>query len=68
MPRDVAASGTRIIVSTTPGTKLGSMRGRPMPSIRDEIPVAWWASPDAQPGANEEFSGSTTASRVSWRR
>ncbi len=64
----LAASGTRIIRSTTPGTKLGSTRGRPMPSIRDDTPVVWSAAPVAHPVRNAEFSGSTTASRVPCRR
>lgn len=54
-----AASGTWIIVSMTVETKDGSILGRPMPSIRDPVPVRL-ASPLAQP-AYAEPSGSTTA-------
>lgn len=43
-----AASGTWIIVSMTVETKDGSILGRPMPSIRDPVPVRL-ASPLAQP-------------------
>ena len=35
----LAASGTGSMSSITPATKLASIRGRPMPSIRDGIPV-----------------------------
>ena len=35
-----AASGIFIMRSIAVGTKLGSIRGRPIPSIRDGIPVA----------------------------
>ena len=35
-----AASGTRNISSMISGTNDGSTRGRPMPSIRDGMPVA----------------------------
>ena len=40
-----AASGTRIIRSTTDGRNDGSIRGRPMPSIRDACPVAASSTP-----------------------
>ena len=63
-----AASGTQIIRSTTPGRKLGSTRGRPIPSMRDARPVETPVSPSRQPGKNAEFSGSTTARQLSCRR
>jgi hypothetical protein len=56
-----APSGTPSIRSTTPGTKDGSTRGRPMPSIRDAVLSA--ARPRYD-GRKAEFSGSTTHSRV----
>ena len=62
-----AASGTRIMQSTTAGRKDGSTRGRPIPSIRTAAPVAVGSSL-LQPGKNAEFSGSTTQSRVSMPR
>ncbi len=60
-----AASGTRIIRSITWPTKLGSIRGRPIPSIREPLPVVQLASSWAQPSKNAEFSGSTTSTWVS---
>ncbi len=60
-----AASGTSITRSTTVGTKLGSTRGRPMPSIREPLAVTV-GSPSRQPRANAEFSGSTRHSWVAW--
>ncbi|CAM5451440.1 hypothetical protein SBADM41S_06345 [Streptomyces badius] len=64
----LAASGTFIIRSMAPGTKLGSMRGRPMPSMREPRSLvacgSWWV----QPSKKQEFSGSGTQMRVScWR-
>ena len=63
-----AASGTQIIRSTIVGTNEGSTRGRPMPSMREDRPVAVAGSPSRQPGKNDDPSGSTTASRVGSRR
>ncbi|MNY82662.1 hypothetical protein D3C86_2249020 [compost metagenome] len=45
-----AASGTWIMWSMTEGTKLGSMRGRPIPSIREGMPVLKSEAPLRQPG------------------
>ena len=56
-----APSGTPSIRSTTLGTKDGSTRGRPMPSIRDGLPSAICPRYD---GRKAEPSGSTTHSRV----
>ncbi len=61
-----AASGTAIIRSTSSGRKLGSTRGRPIPSIRDPAAVTV-RSPVLQAGKNAEPSGSTTQSRVANR-
>ena len=63
-----AASGTCTIRSITGPTKLGSTRGRPMPSIREPTPVVTVSSPAGRPAKNAEFSGSATHSRVAWRR
>lgn len=37
----LAASGTGTTASTRSALKAGSIRGRPMPGIRDGIPVAY---------------------------
>lgn len=63
-----APSGTLIILSTTPGTKLFSTRLRPMPSMREALSVRARGSASRHPGRNAENSGSATARRVSWRR
>ena len=62
-----AASGTLIMRSITDGTKDGSTRGRPMPSIREPVPVLV-GSPSRQAAKNAEPSGSATQSRVGRRR
>ncbi|GAA4909254.1 hypothetical protein GCM10023223_29010 [Stackebrandtia albiflava] len=62
-----AASGTFIILSTTPAMNDGSTRGRPMPSIREPPVTAASASASRQPAKNAEFSGSTTHNRVRCR-
>ncbi|CAM5614746.1 hypothetical protein SGRIM128S_06705 [Streptomyces griseomycini] len=62
----LAASGTFIMRSIAPGTKLGSMRGRPMPSIREPRSQATSGSPVVQPSKKHEFSGSATQMRVSY--
>ena len=62
----LAASGTFIMRSTAPGTKLGSMRGRPMPSIREPQSQVTSGSPVVQPSKKQEFSGSATQMRVSY--
>ena len=59
-----APSGTPSIRLTTPGTKDGSTRGRPMPSIRDAVLSAACPRYD---GRNAEPSGSTTPNRVGCR-
>ena len=61
-----AASGTTSISSTTSGMKLGSTRGRPIPSIREPGAVTD-ESPEVQDCQNAEPSGSTTHTRVSSR-
>ncbi len=62
----LAASGTFIIRSIAPGTKLGSIRGRPMPSMREAVAQSVFASPVSQPSKKQEFSGSGTQTRVSY--
>lgn len=62
----LAASGTFIIRSMAPGRKLGSMRGRPMPSIREPLSQCTAGSPSRQPSKKQEFSGSATQTRVSY--
>ena len=52
--------------STAPGTKLGSMRGRPMPSMREPQSQVTSGSPVVQPSKKQEFSGSATQMRVSY--
>ncbi|MGX1372067.1 hypothetical protein RKD19_007426 [Streptomyces canus] len=61
----LAASGTFIMRSIAPGTKLGSMRGRPMPSMREPQSHVTSGSPVLQPSKKQEFSGSATQMRVS---
>lgn len=61
-----AASGTFIMRSIAPGTKLGSTLGRPMPSIREPRSQHTASSPLTQPSKNTEFSGSATHTRVSY--
>jgi L-ascorbate metabolism protein UlaG (beta-lactamase superfamily) len=46
----IEAADALIMRSITEGTKLGSMRGRPMPSIREGRPVLKLGAPLCQPG------------------
>ncbi len=43
------------------GSKAGSIRGRPMPSFREGMPVLYAGQSVTQPGKYAEFSGSTAA-------
>ena len=58
------ASGTRNIRSITVGTKLGSTRGRPMPSMRLRSVERRSLRRCTKASKNTDAGGSTTASRV----
>ena len=60
----LAASGTDIMRSMTPGWKEGSTRGRPMPSMRELRSAVRLRSPLRKNSKKTEFSGSTTQSFV----
>ena len=61
-----AASGTFIIRSMVVGRKLGSIRGRPIPSISEGRSQDTCGSPVRHPSKKQEFSGSATHTRVSY--
>ena len=61
------ASGTRSMVSITPGTKEGSTRGLPMPSMREGRSQWQPRLRVEKPSKKAERSTSATESRVAWR-